>query len=250
VFEKMIWSFNEYIFWIGRALPGALVAGVHVTALQAWLLFAIIVALLTLLSARRLVWLGVACGLTAGLAGTQVWATRRLAPDERFMVYSIPRRSVVGFWQGAAAHIVTLDSLPLNETERTYRIVPGIIEREARQVSYYAGWRASPVPARPAPGSGVVLSVWRGVRMAFVSGPLDAAQRPCPVDVVVLRRNAHVQPEELAAVFGTKPTIVFDSSCKLWYVEKLRPKLQVAGWQTHDVAQQGAYAQRPAASSP
>lgn len=241
LFEGMIWCFNEYIFWIGRALPGALVAGIHVTALQAWLIFGIIVALLTLLSARRLQWLGVACVLTAGFAGSRVWAAHQLAPDERFMVYSIPRRSVVGFWQGAAAHIITVDSLPLNETERTYRIVPGIIQREARQVAYSVGWQASPVPATLAADSSLVLTVWRGLRVAFVAGRLDGAARPCPVDVVVLRRNAFVKPAELAAVFGTRPTVVFDSSCKAWYVEKLQKELQTIGYQVHDVTQRGAY---------
>lgn len=250
LFEFMIWLFNEYIFWIGRAMPSALISGVHVTAPQAWLIFALILVLLAFGARRHLAWLGVAGLLMTGLAGSRVWAARRLAPDERLIFYSIPRRSVVGFWQGAAADIVTVDSLALTETERTYRIVPGIIEREAQRVRYHAGWRPGPVPAHAADSTGLVLAVWRGVRVAFVSGQLAGARLPCSVDLVVLRRNARVWPETLAAVFGPKPTIIFDSSCKSWYVNTLRPKLQVAGWQTHDLTAQGAFVQRPALRTP
>ncbi|UOR03826.1 ComEC family competence protein [Hymenobacter aerilatus] len=240
VFEWMIWFFNEYIFWIGRALPGALIAGIHITALQAWLIFAVILTLLIFFAARRLAWLGIACALLGVFAGNRVWAAHELAPDERLIIYSIPRRSVVGFWQGAAATIITSDSLPLTETERTYRIVPGIIQREARQVAYHPGWRGAPVPAVAA-DKNLVLSVWRGVRLAFVSGKLSSATRPQPVDVVVLRRNARVAPEVLAAVFGRQAQVVFDSSCRSWYVARQDSVLRAAGFRPHDVTAQGAY---------
>ncbi|QNH61226.1 ComEC/Rec2 family competence protein [Hymenobacter sediminicola] len=243
VFEWMIWLFNEYIFWIGRAMPGALISGIHVTAPQAWLICGVILALLTFFRLKNLAWLGLACALLGVFAGSRVWAAHKLAPDERLVIYSIPRRSVVGFWQGAAAHIVSADSLPLNETERTYRIVPGIIQRDARRVAYYAGWRGGPVPATAdtAARTNLVLAVWRGVRVAFVAGRLTGARKAVPVDVVVLRRNARVWPEDLDATFGKAPAIVFDSSCKSWYVASMQEKLQQAGWQTHDVTLQGAF---------
>jgi len=244
LFENMIWLFNEYIFWIGRALPGALIAGIHITAPQAWLIFAVILALLVFFAARRLAWLGLACALLGVFAGNRVWAAHQLAPDERLLIYSIPRRSVVGFWQGAAATIVTPDSLPLTETERTYRIVPGIVQREAQHVAYYAGWRGAPVPAVAA-DNGLVLSVWRGVRLAFVSGRLSGATQPQPVDVVVLRRNARVSPAELAMVFGRQAQVVFDSSCRAWYVARQDSVLRAAGFRPYDVTAQGAYTVRP-----
>ena len=244
LFEQMIWLFNEYIFWIGRAMPGALIAGIHVTAPQAWLICAVILALLAFLSVRRLAWLGVACGLLGAFAGSRVWAAHRLAPDEQLVIYSIPRRSAVGFWQGAAGTIVTPDSLPLTDTERTYRIVPGSIQREARRVAYFPGWRGAPVPALLTDNN-LTLSVWRGVRVAFVSGRISGATRPQPVDVVVLRRNARVAPAALAAVFGPRAPVVFDSSCKSWYVARQDSLLQAAGFQTYDVTARGAFTWRP-----
>ena len=244
VFEWMIWAFNEYIFWIGRALPGALISGIHVTAPQAWLLFAIILALLAFFAVRRLPWLGVACALLGVFEGSRVWAAHRLTHDEQLVIYSIPRRSAVGFWQGAAGTIITPDSLPLNETERTYRIVPGSIQREARLVAYHPGWSSSSVPALAADNN-LVLSVWRGVRVAFVSGRLSGATRPQLVDIVVLRRNARVQPAALATVFGRRPPVVFDSSCKAWYVARQDSLLQKAGYQTYDVTTRGAFVWRP-----
>ncbi|SNC66911.1 competence protein ComEC [Hymenobacter gelipurpurascens] len=244
VFEQMIWLFNEYIFWIGRQMPGALISGIHVTAPQAWLIFAVVLALLAFFALKRLSWLGLACGLLGLFAGSQVWAAQQLAPDERLLIYSIPRRSVLGFWQGVAADIVPLDSLPLTETERTYRIVPGSIQRDAQRVSYHHGWQGAPVPARVVE-PGLTLASWRGIRLAFVSGPLSGARQPAPVDVLVLRRNARVRAEELAEVFGTESQVVFDSSCKSWYVLRQDSLLHQAGFQVYDVTAQGAFVVRP-----
>ncbi|UOQ76426.1 ComEC/Rec2 family competence protein [Hymenobacter sp. 5516J-16] len=244
VFEEMIWLFNEYIFGIGRLLPGALISGIHVTAPQAWLMFAIILAALLFLQLRRLPWLGVACTLLGVLESSRVWAAYQLAPDARLIVYSIPRRSVVGFWQGAAAEVVTLDSVPLTETERTYRIVPGSIQREAQQVHHRPGWRGCPVPARVLE-PGLTLTAWRGVQVAFVSGRLSEARAPLPgLEAIVLRRNARVTPATLASIFGTAAPIIFDSSCKSWYVAQQDSMLHRAGFQTYDVTARGAFTVR------
>ncbi|SET58675.1 ComEC/Rec2 family competence protein [Hymenobacter actinosclerus] len=241
VFEWMIWFFNEYIFFIGKSMPGALVSGIHITAPQAWLIFGVILALLAFFSLRRLQWLALACTFMGVFAGSRVWAARQLAPDEQLIVYSIPRRSVVGFWQGAAADIVPLDSLPLTETERTYRIVPGSIRRNARRVRYWPGWRGSPVPALVAE-PGLVLARWRGRQLAFVSGQLSGSTQPLPgLAAVVLRRNARVRPTDVAALFGTAPRIVFDSSCKSWYVARQDSLFRAAGFRTHDVTLAGAF---------
>lgn len=241
VFEWMIFIFNEYIFFIGKNLPGALVSGIHITAPQAWLIFGVILALLAFFALKKLQWLALACTCLGVFAGSRVWAARRLATDEQLVVYSIPRRSVVGFWQGAAADIVPLDSLPLTETERTYRIVPGSIGRNARRVSYWPGWHHGPVPAVVAE-PGLVLAGWRGRQLAFVSGRLSGSTRPLPgLVAVVLRRNARVQPPEVAALFGRAPRIVFDSSCKSWYVARQDSLFRAAGFRTHDVALAGAF---------
>ncbi|MCR5886814.1 ComEC family competence protein [Hymenobacter sp. J193] len=243
LFEKMIWCFNEYIFGVGHLMPGALLTEIHLSAPQTWLLFAWIVVMLVFFAIRQLGWLVLAFCLACGLAGSKVWAARQLAPDKQLIIYSIPRRSVVGFWEGAAADIVMADSLPLSETERTYRIVPGSIQREARRVLYYQGWPAAPVPTRRLDAN--TLLVWRGLRVALVAGKVARAQAPSPVDVIVLRRNARVWPEQLVAAFGTGAPVVFDSSCKSWYVARQDSILQAAGFRTYDVTMRGAFVVAP-----
>ncbi|MDU0371334.1 ComEC/Rec2 family competence protein [Hymenobacter endophyticus] len=241
VFEMLIRWFNQYIFWIGRVMPGALISGIHVTTLQVWLIGTVLLLLLVFFARKQLTWLALACTLVGVFAGSRVWAAYQLAPTQELIIYSIPRRSVVGFWQGAAAEIVTVDSLPLTETERTYRIVPGSIRRDARRVSYRPGWQACPVPAVVAE-PGLTLAAWQNRKLAFVSGPLSAATAPVPgLTAVVLRRNARVQPGQLAAVFGTSAPVVFDSSCKSWYVLRQDSLLRSAGFRTHDVTLQGAF---------
>ena len=253
VFEKMVWAFNEYILLISRHFSGWVVREIHVSALQTVLIFGLIGTFLAWLNTRRLGWLRGMALLLLAYAGSRVAEARAVAPTEEFIVYSIPRRSAVGFWQGAAAEFVTPDSLPLTETERTYRLLPGLIRRAARRTAYRVGWRGCTVPVlrladpdsanhrlyfKPGP---VVLAQWRGLRIGFVSSRISAAARPVPVDVLVLRRNARVQPETVAAVFGPQARVVFDSSCKIWYVARQDSLLRAHGFRTWDVTAQGAF---------
>ncbi|HEX8507056.1 MAG TPA: ComEC/Rec2 family competence protein [Hymenobacter sp.] len=257
VFEWMVWGFNEYIFLISRYFSDWVVREVHVSALQTVLLFGLIGAFLAWLNTRHLGWLRGVAALLVLYAGSRVSEARAVAPTEEFIVYSIPRRSAVGFWQGTAAEFVTPDSLPLTETERTYRLLPGIIRRAARHTAYRVGWRGSTVPVqrladpdsaneqlffRPGP---VVLAQWRGLRIGFVSNRISSATRPTPVDVLVLRRNARLRPETVAAVFGPRAQVVFDSSCKIWYVARQDSSLRAHGFRTWDVTAQGAFRCRP-----
>jgi competence protein ComEC len=256
VFQGLIWLFNEYIFLVGRWLPGAVVGSVHLSQGQTLLIFLLISAFCVFLASRRLAWAGWCVALLGLYAGSRVAEARAVAPLREFVVYSIPRRSVVGFWQGAAPEFVTADSLPLSETERTYRLKPSLILRRVRQPRYCVGWQGASVPVRqlappdsleqtfrypPAP---LVLAQWRGLRVAFVSGSLRRLASPAPAlkaDIIVLRRNAYLYPDALAAHFGAGAQVVFDSSCKRWYVARQDSALRAAGFRTWDVNEQGAF---------
>jgi competence protein ComEC len=245
VFEKLIWLFNEYIFFIGRLLPGAVVGNVHLSQAQTLLVFLLIGAFCVFVSSRRLAWAGWCVALLIGYAASRVAEARAVAPVREFVVYSIPRRSVVGFWQGAAPEFITTDSLPLSETERTYRLKPSLILRRVAQAHYCVGWRGASVPAcRVAPPDSteqafryppapLVLAQWRGLRVAFVSGSLRRLASPA------LAQRADVVA--LAAHFGTGAQVVFDSSCKRWYVARQDSALRAAGFRTWDVNEQGAF---------
>jgi competence protein ComEC len=263
VFQGFIWVFNEYIFLVGRLFPGAVVGGVHLNQTQTLLIFLLIIVVCAFFATRRLAWVGTALLLLACYAGSRVAEAAEVAPLREFVVYSIPRRSVVGFWQGAAPEFVTTDSLPLTETERTYRLKPSLILRRVRQPQYRVGWRGATVPTRlvgaaaPAdsarryPPAPVVLASWRGLRVAFVSGRLrrlPAAVAQFRADIVVLRRNARVYPDGLATHFGPQARVVFDSSCKRWYIARQDSALRVAGFRTWDVNEQGAFVYRLASN--
>jgi competence protein ComEC len=256
VFQGFIWAFNEYIFLIGRLFPGAVVGGVHLNQTQTLLIFLLIILVCAFFAKPRLAWAGLALLLVSCYAGSRVAEAAEVAPVREFVVYSIPRRSVVGFWQGAAPEFVTLDSLPLTETERTYRLKPSLILRRVRQPRYRVGWQGAAVPtrlvgapdladtARRYPPVPVVLASWRGLRVACVSGRLrrlPTAQAPFPADIIVLRRNARVYPDGLATHFGPQAQVVFDSSCKRWYITRQDSALRAAGFRTWDVNEQGAF---------
>ncbi|GAA4494115.1 hypothetical protein GCM10023172_03730 [Hymenobacter ginsengisoli] len=256
LFQGLIWLFNEYIFLVGRLLPGAVIGNIHLSQSQTLLVYLLIGAVCVFLASRRLAWAGWCVVLLVLYAGSRVAEARAVAPLREFVVYSIPRRSVVGFWQGTAPEFVTADSLPLSETERTYRLKPSLILRRVRQPRYCVGWCGASVPAcqvappdslertfryPPAP---LVLAQWRGLRVAFVSGSLRRLASPVPAfkaDIIVLRRNAYLYPDALAAHFGTGAQVIFDSSCQRWYVARQDSALGAAGFRTWDVNEQGAF---------
>ena len=258
VFEKLILLFNEYILRIGQLLPGAVVGGIHLSQGQTLLLFLLIIAACVFVVARRLAWAGWVAALLTLYGSSRVAEAYAVAPVREFVVYSIPRRSVVGFWQGATVEFATADSLPLSETERTYRLQPGLILRRVRQPRYCWGWRGATVPVRQVappdsaertrryPPAPLVLVRWCALRVAFVSGNLRSLAGPAsyPADVVVLRRNPYLHPAALAAHVGWRARVVFDSSCKRWYVARQEAALRAAGFRTWDVNEQGAFTYR------
>jgi len=257
LFEWMVWCFNSVIFFISRTFDSWVIREIHVSALQTALIFGLIGTALVWFDTKRLAWIRWLTVLVALYAGSRVAEARQVAKDEEFIVYSIPRRSAIGFWQGAAAEFITPDSIPLNETERTYRLLPGIIQRQARRTRYCPGWQGCTVPVRrlgdadsandhrwQKPGP-VVLAQWRGLRLGFVSNRISSATQPTPLDVLVLRRNARVKPETIKAVFGPQVRVVFDSSCKIWYVARLDSALKANGFRTWDVTEKGAFRMRP-----
>jgi competence protein ComEC len=260
VFQGLIWLFNEYIFLIGRLWPSAVVGGIHLSQTQTLLVFLLIGAVCVFFTTRRLAWAGGVVALLALYGSSRIAEARQVAPLREFVVYSIPRRSVVGFWQGASPEFVTVDSLPLSESERTYRLKPSLILRQVRAPRYSVGWRGAAVPAQRIGGSSaadstasarryppapMVLTTWRGLRVAFVSGRLRrmaaGAVPLTPADIVVLRRNPRCYPDGLAAHFGTKAQVIFDSSCKRWYIARQDSALRAAGFHTWDVNEQGAF---------
>jgi competence protein ComEC len=259
LFQGLIWLFNEYIFLIGRLWPSAVVGGIHLSQTQTLLVFLLIGALCVFFTTRRLAWAGGVVALLALYGSSRIAEARQVAPLREFVVYSIPRRSVVGFWQGAVPEFITVDSLPLSESEHTYHLKPSLILRRVRTPHYSVGWQGAAVPAqcigssaadstvsaRHYPLAPIVLATWRGLRVAFVSGRLrrmaaGAAPRT-PADVVVLRRNPRCYPDGLAAHFGTKAQVIFDSSCKRWYIARQDSALRAAGFRTWDVNEQGAF---------
>jgi competence protein ComEC len=260
VFQGLIWLFNEYIFFIGRLLPRAVVGGVHLSQAQTLLVFSLILAACAFFATRRLAWVGGMLALLGLYAGSRVAEAAEVAPVREFVVYSIPRRSVVGFWQGAAPEFVMVDSMSLSETERTYRLKPSLILRRVRQPQYRVGWRDAAVPTllvgAPSPADSawryspapVVLASWRGLRVAFVSGRLrrlaPGAPPLVPADIIVLRRNARVYADGLAAHFGPRARVVFDSSCQRWYIARQAAALRAAGFWAWDVNEQGAFVYR------
>ena len=96
----------------------------------------------------------------------------------------------------------------------------------------------------------VVLAQWRGLRLGVVSNRISPTTQPVPLHVLVLRRNARVKPETVAAVFGPRVQVVFDSSCKIWYVARQDSSFRAHGFRTWDVTARGAFRCRPPQAMP
>jgi competence protein ComEC len=248
---------NAVMAAIGR-LPGAVITGISITALQLVLLFLVLMAFLLWLHARRRVWLVTAMALVALYAGTRAEQLVRTAHERVFVVYAVRRHAALGLHDGLMSNLladsaVWADSIATTNGLRA-NVLPHIWARGAKRVTWAPALATGDTIGALPPTligrwlpDGNRLLAWRGLRLLVLDRPMQlqpAADAPLlAVDYVLIHGRPRVVPSALARAVACRWIILDGSSSAAW-ARRRAQELRAAGFRCHDVGEAGAFIRR------
>src|SRR5688572_4174986 len=243
IMQGLLWLMNETMILLER-LPFALINRIPVTGFQT-VLVAIFLILILIFLARPKLKVVLLAGLTLLVfSGSRIKENFAYANQKRFIIFAVPRQSVMGFIENQKAIIMADSGFIANKQTQNFTLEPTLLNAQTSEVKFQ-NWQAenaTEIPLKTAEGGKLIC--WRNLRIVSLNKPLKQnLATPLEVDLLVLQKNVWTSPEKLKASF--KPgIIVFDSSNESWYVRWLGKKLQAAGLPFHDVNTMGAFESR------
>ncbi|NDK55287.1 ComEC/Rec2 family competence protein [Pontibacter fetidus] len=240
----LIWVMNEFNLLLTN-LPNALINGLDITALQSWLLYAILGLLVLFIVQKRLLYLAIAVAIVGVISVQQILETIDQQNQKLMAIYSLRGSTALGFIEKQEATLVT-DSTLLNDRQNyTFNIQAhlwelGVTEPVFSVVGKNPSKLAS-VLSQTLP-DGNELLVWKRKKILLVRKPLKLQPvADLTFDYIILMQNVRLKPETLKP-FKFK-TIMLDGSNKPWYIFRMKSELAKYKFPVYDVTMQGALVQ-------
>jgi competence protein ComEC len=240
----LIWAMNEFNLLLTN-LPNALINGLDITALQSWMLYAILGLLVLFLVQKSLRYLIVAVIIVGVFSVQQILETIAQQNQKLMTVYSLRGNTALGFIENQKAILVTDSTLLHDRQNYTFNIQShmwelGVAEPELMEVGEVTD-KPIGLLTRTLP-DGNELLVWKGKKMLLIRKPLKLQPvADLTLDYVILTQNVRLKPEMLQP-YKFK-VVVLDGSNKPWYVTRMRAELAKYKIPVYDVTTAGALVQ-------
>ncbi|MBC5772583.1 ComEC family competence protein [Pontibacter sp. KCTC 32443] len=241
----LIWVMNEFNLLLTN-LPHALINGLDITALQSWLLYAVLALIFLFLLQKQLRYLTFAVLIVGVLAVQQILEESEQQNQKLLAIYSLRGSTALSFLQNREAILVTDSTLLQDRQNYTFNIqahlwdlgvTAPVFKVVGESLKTKAGVFSQTLP------DGNELLVWQGRKLLLVSKPLKIQPvTTIDLDYVILTKNARIKPEMLKP-FKVK-AVVLDGSNKLWYISRMRSELAKYKLPVHDVTTAGALVQK------
>jgi competence protein ComEC len=108
-FTWAIWLLNSSVKWIEK-LPSSLITGIHITVLETWLLYGLIILFFCYFTLRKYNYIVYALIATILILCIQIVEQRNEFNQKQLIVYNVPKTSAIDFI-GAKANVLLTDSV-------------------------------------------------------------------------------------------------------------------------------------------
>ncbi|MEJ8755944.1 ComEC/Rec2 family competence protein [Pontibacter sp. H259] len=239
-----IWVMNEVNLLLTN-LPGALINGLDISAMQSWLLYGVLALMVLFLIKKKLPYLGFATAIVAILSVQQILETINQQNQKLLTIYSLRGSTALGFVDKHQAILITDSTLLADRTNYNFNIQTHLwdlgITKPAFKLIGGDVAKKSEVLHKTLP-DGNELLVWEGRKILYVRKPLKVQPiAEMKVDYLILARDVRIKPDALQA-FNPK-TIVLDGSNRPWYITRIKSELAKYKFPVYDVTTQGALVQ-------
>lgn len=238
----IIWGMNAFNLWV-QDLPFALLNGIDITQLQAWLLYTLFFFLILFMALRKLRYFALATVVVAVLSAQAIWETLQQKEQTSLTIYNLRGATGMALVRGQQATVLSDLVLQQDESNYTYNVQPHLWQLGVTQTlfaSIAADSAAQPDIAYTILPDSNSLLVWQGQRLLLLSHPpILQVKTPLPVDYLLLRHNVRLRPKDLQTYSAGK--IILDASSSPWYRKHLHQQLDTLGIAYYDVADSGAF---------
>lgn len=217
-----VWLLNEGLFFVGQ-LPTPVIYPIPMTMVQSLCLGGIIICVYSLFRTRRFRWVWAMAGCITVFALDDYFTA---TTDNEFVVYSVPRHSVME-WSGMGHAIVAMDSaLQGNpsamkyhvEPNRVFRKTTNVVSDKLRLLEYFNV---------------------RGKQFLWVGRSLGNNQH-IAIDFLIIGNNAVRSLETLQRTV-TFEHLILDSSNSRFYEDKIIREAARLGIRCYSVSRDGAF---------
>lgn len=223
--EFFIGILNQLIFFVER-LPFSVVNNLFITKAQCASLMLLVVALWVLIETKKKSWLVVSLAGCLAFAASS-WAHSLTVMSPRLTVYASRTHTMVDMSSRGQTHFIgNADGIYGAEA-----LPNRIYHRCADRVMPLQGIKVLP---------GVDVYVWKGLRIAYISGPLKKVSGQVVADLVIISHNA-VEDIGRFSERVTASIYVVDGTNSLRRAKALSEAGKMLNLDVHSVALEGAY---------
>jgi competence protein ComEC len=206
VLEKIIWATNELIFRI-NAFPYALISGVDISIAECWLIFAMIVLLLSFFHLKKLSYFAMAFVSSLFFSGLQLQEFITESNKQGAIVYAVPNHSAIALRNGREIYFFADSALYMNDDKMLFHIKHHWWNQNIDRV-----WWNDKSSIQHIEVDGNKLLVWNGKSFLYYRNPIKKRlQQPLHVDYFIVQDNVWIDKEKIELNFSFSQLII-DSS--------------------------------------
>jgi competence protein ComEC len=229
--EWTIKALNVIVFAI-EDFPFSLIENVYITPLQCWLLFSVLVGILTLLHIREFRTVILISCLGVAFSLTQWYHFQQNVNVQKFMVYNVAGHSAIDLIDRGNAYFIADTSLQKNVDRISFHITPHRIKAGVRRTLPPAGFQQQ-LP-------GCALMVWKGKSFLQIYDQKFAVPEGLSVDFLIVSNNAVNNFRELESRIHIG-FLILDSSNSSYFATHFLDETKTLMTNIYSVLHKGAF---------
>ncbi|TAL56314.1 MAG: ComEC family competence protein [Bacteroidetes bacterium] len=241
IFSGLVWFLNKSVRVVDQT-PGALMQGISINILETWIIYSLVVLVITFIYKKQARYFFTSLGSIILLLSLQTIEAHSIRKQKAIIVYNIPGISAYDFISGEKTVFLADSFLINNPGKLLFHIRHNWWERSVtRQEMIGAGKSAAFYDPDIFIKNNFIQ--FSGKRVAVISA-LPKIKSPISqkfsVDLILLAKNPKIKIKDLKKWYDFKK-VIFDSSNPVWKTEKWKKECEEMKVGFYSVSDSGAY---------
>ncbi len=241
IFSGLVWFLNESVYTVDKA-PGALIQGISINILETWIIYAVLIFLITFFYKKQAAYLFASLSLMVFLLSIQTAEAHSRQKQKTIIIYDVPKCSAYDFVNGGQNLFLADLSLVQNHSSMLFHIKHNwwarhITQQEIVEKEKMAAFYNENISIRNN------FIQFGNKRVAVVNTPqktTSSFKHKLRVDLLIISGDPKISIRELQNKYDFKK-IIFDSSNSIWKNRQLKKECEELKIDYYSVLDSGAY---------